>query len=182
MATKDRIKSLRRVRAGDLRPNPKNWRLHSREQQDALQGILSEVGWADAVLARETADGLEIVDGHLRAEISPDEKIPVLILDIDEVEADKILATHDSIGAMATADVEKLADLVEGIEIGSVAIVAMLDGMTKSDNQTDSGSGDITTDESMLFQIIIECKNEDHQVELLDRFEEEGIKCRALIS
>ena len=33
MNIRDRIKELRRVRAGDLRPHPKNWRTHPEEQQ-----------------------------------------------------------------------------------------------------------------------------------------------------
>ena len=41
---RDRIKELRRVRAGNLVPNPRNWRTHPRAQQDALRGVLAEIG------------------------------------------------------------------------------------------------------------------------------------------
>lgn len=34
----------------------------------------------------------------------------------------------------------------------------------------------------LLYKIIIDCRDEKHQVELLDRFAKEGITCRALIS
>jgi hypothetical protein len=68
MKIRDRVKSLVRVRAGDLLPNPKNWRRHPAQQADALRGILAEVGFADALLARETPKGLMLIDGHLRAE------------------------------------------------------------------------------------------------------------------
>lgn len=44
MAFKDRIKGFRRVAASSLKPNPKNWRTHPKEQQEALRGVLSEVG------------------------------------------------------------------------------------------------------------------------------------------
>jgi len=84
---KDRIKELRRVRASDLIPNPKNWRRHPVHQADALRGVLSEIGYADALIARETPDGLMLIDGHLRAEISSDEMVPVLVLDVTEEEA-----------------------------------------------------------------------------------------------
>ena len=33
MALKNRIKELRYIRAGDLRPNPRNWRTHPAPQQ-----------------------------------------------------------------------------------------------------------------------------------------------------
>lgn len=57
MRIKDRIKELRRVKASELLPCPRNWRAHPPEQADALRGVLAEIGWADAVLARETKDG-----------------------------------------------------------------------------------------------------------------------------
>ena len=73
MQIRDRIRELKRVPAKDLRPNPKNWRTHPKAQQDALRGVLAEVGYADALLARELPDGgLMLVDGHLRAETTPD--------------------------------------------------------------------------------------------------------------
>jgi hypothetical protein len=53
MNIRDRIKELRRVRAGDLRPHPKNWPTHPDEQQNALRGILAEVGYVDALMVRE---------------------------------------------------------------------------------------------------------------------------------
>ncbi len=100
MKLKDRIIELRRVPASELIPNPKNWRKHPEAQQNAMRGILAEVGIADAVLARETPKGLMLIDGHLRADIDPTVEWPVLVLDVTEAEADKILATHDPLAAM----------------------------------------------------------------------------------
>jgi hypothetical protein len=56
MHIRDRIKDLRRVRAGDLRPHPKNWRKHPEEQQNALRGILAEVGYVDALMVPPVPD------------------------------------------------------------------------------------------------------------------------------
>src|SRR3990170_1231517 len=112
MQVRDRIKELRRVRAAELRPNPRNWRTHPSQQQDALRGVLAEVGYADALLARELPDGsLMLVDGHLRAETTPEAIVPVLVLDVDEQEADKILLTLDPLAAMATASRDQLQAL-----------------------------------------------------------------------
>ena len=66
IAIRDRIRELRRVRARDLVPHPKNWRKHPRAQAAALHGLLTEIGYADALLVRELPDGaLMIIDGHL---------------------------------------------------------------------------------------------------------------------
>ena len=50
---RDRIVGFRRVRAGDLSASPRNWRTHPEAQVEALRGVLGEIGYADALLARE---------------------------------------------------------------------------------------------------------------------------------
>ena len=127
MKIRDRIKELRRVKASELIPNPKNWRTHPVAQQDALKGILAEVGFAGAVLARELDDGtLMLIDGHMRAEATTDQEIPVLILDVDEAESDKLLATFDPIAAMAESDAHALDALLRNVDTGSEALQKML--------------------------------------------------------
>jgi hypothetical protein len=127
MRLRDRIKEFRRVSAHELQPNPKNWRTHPTAQQDALRGVLAEVGIAGAVLARETAEGgLMLIDGHLRTDVMHDQEIPVLVLDVDEAEADKLLATIDPLAAMAEADAGKLDELLREIDTGSEALQEML--------------------------------------------------------
>ena len=63
MMMRDRVKELRRVPASELRANPKNWRRHPPAQEAALRGVLEDIGFADAMIARETEDGLELIDG-----------------------------------------------------------------------------------------------------------------------
>jgi DNA modification methylase len=127
MRLRDRIKEFRRVPAHELQPHPKNWRTHPVAQQDALRGVLAEVGIAGAVLARETAEGgLMLIDGHLRTDVMHDQEIPVLVLDVDEAEADKLLATIDPLAAMAEADAGKLDELLREIDTGSEALQEML--------------------------------------------------------
>lgn len=133
MKIRDRIKELRRVKASELLPNPRNWRTHPKKQQDALRGLLAEVGYADALLARELPDGsLEIVDGHLRAETTPDQVVPVLVLDISEAEAAKVLLTLDPLAAMAEADNQKLDELMREIDTGCEALQVMIADLAKT--------------------------------------------------
>ncbi len=116
---RDRLVELRRVSAAELLANPKNWRKHPEVQARALRSMLEDVGYADALLARETPEGLVLIDGHLRKDTTPDQDVPVLVLDVDELEADKLLATLDPLAGMAVADGEALARLLEGAEIAS---------------------------------------------------------------
>lgn len=126
IGVRNRIVGLRQVRAGDLLPNPKNWRTHHESQKDALRGILNEVGYVDALLARETPEGLQLIDGHLRAGIDPDAEVPVLVVDLDEAEADKVLATFDPLAAMAETDSRMLESLLREIETGDDAVAQLL--------------------------------------------------------
>ena len=97
------------MKASELFASPRNWRTHPKAQQDALRGVLAEVGYADALLARELPDGgLELIDGHLRAETTPDQEVPVLVLDVDQDEANKLLTVLDPMAAMAEANGDAL--------------------------------------------------------------------------
>ena len=110
---RQRIKELRWVDAVDLAPDERNWRKHPKAQRAALQAMLDTVGITDALIARETPDGLVLVDGHLRQDMLKGEPIPVLIVDLDEAEAGQVLSTLDPLTAMAQTDLEALRRLVE---------------------------------------------------------------------
>jgi len=127
MQIRDRIKELRRVKAKDLLVNPKNWRRHPKAQADALRGLLGEIGYADALLARALADGrLMLIDGHLRVETTPDAEVPVLVLDVSEEEADKLLLTLDPLAAMAEADSERIKALLETVRTDNAAVQELM--------------------------------------------------------
>jgi hypothetical protein len=184
MEIRDRIKELRRVRAGDLRPNPRNWRTHPPAQQDALRGVLAEIGFASALLVRELDDGsLQIIDGHLRAETAPDAFVPVLVLDVDEAEAAKLLATFDSLTAMAETNTEALNGLLADIDIDSGPVRQMLDKLSKQAGQLRALVAPINPIEKAipeLFQIVVECEGEAQQQALFERLTQEGYVCKLL--
>lgn len=126
MQIRNRVKELRKVTAKSLLPHPSNWRVHPKRQQEALRGILAEVGYADAILARELGDGtLQIIDGHLRAETTPDCEVPVLVLDVNEEEAKKLLLSLDPLAALAEADGAKLDELLRQVQTESAALAGL---------------------------------------------------------
>src|ERR1700758_4548689 len=127
----NRIRELRRVRARDLLPNPKNWRRQPKAQVDALRGLLAEIGYADALIARELPDGrLMLIDGHLRAETTPEQHVPVLVLDGNEAGADMILATLDPLASMATTDKIAARDLVALLEAQTDSVRQLLESIS----------------------------------------------------
>jgi DNA modification methylase len=114
MEIRDRIKELRRVKASTLLKNPKNFRKHPKKQKRLLTQLLGQLGYADALIARETPQGLELLDGHLRVDTTPTAIVPVLIVDLNDDEAKLFLATLDPLAAMAETDTAKFSELIDG--------------------------------------------------------------------
>lgn len=141
MTVRDRIKELRRVKASSLHANPRNWRTHPETQQQAMRGVLEAIGYADALLARELPDGsLELIDGHLRAETTPDQEVPVLIVDLDQDEAHTLLAVLDPLAALAETNTDALASLLCESQTDNDALAALLDTIA-ADNGIDLTGG-----------------------------------------
>ena len=125
---RSRVKELRHVPAKHLKANPKNWRVHDALQTDAFNAVLQEVGFAGAVVAYENSDDeLVIIDGHMRTEQATNEKVPVLILDVTEEEADLLLATYDPLGTMAGSDAERLGELLQGVSASDASLATLLE-------------------------------------------------------
>ncbi len=186
MQIRDRIRELRRVRAADLRPHPKNWRTHPDTQREALRGVLAEVGYADALVARELADGtLELIDGHLRAETTPDMEVPVLVLDVTEAEAAKLLAVLDPLAALAETSGARLDSLLATVETESSAVRALLDRLAEDARNGNApplpAASETESPLAESFQVVVECRDEREQQQVYERLCGEGFACRLLV-
>lgn len=165
----DRIKELRRVPANSLIPSSHNWRKHPPEQRAALEGVLAEIGYADALICRELEDGqLEIIDGHLRADVSGKSLVPVLVLDVTAEEADKILLTLDPLASMAEKDGAMLTQLLQNVSFDSEAINRMLDALVTGGLQLIPMLGEELTEslaDGIALCVCQECGHEHHRTE-----------------
>ncbi len=121
IALRDRIVELRRVKARDLEPNPRNPRLHGDSQKAAVSLLLREIGYADALIAYQTPNGLRLIDGHLRKSLTPDAEVPVLVTDLNEQEAAIMLAAGDPLAAMAERDDGMMAELLQQADTNLLA-------------------------------------------------------------
>ncbi len=110
---KDRIVEFKRVKASDLKPHPQNLRRHGDAQRAAMQAMLNRIGYAGACIVIKRKKKYVILDGHLRAETTPDTEVPVLVVDLDDNEALALLAGHDKIGEMAEWDYEGVAAMLK---------------------------------------------------------------------
>jgi len=100
----------------DLDENPLNWRIHPPSQRDAVDSLLTSVGWAGALLYNRRTGRL--IDGHLRRELAierGDEAVPVLVGDWSEEQERILLALYDHTTSMAVPDVAALDALLERV-------------------------------------------------------------------
>jgi len=135
---RNRIKGHRRVRASDLVPHEHNFRLHPESQRQALAGLYQQVGFARSLLAFELPDGrLKLIDGHLRAEITPDMEVEVEVLDVTAEEAKLLLASVDPLAALAESDGAKLAELLGQVQSDSAAVQDLLAGLAEQATPAD---------------------------------------------
>ena len=183
MSIRNRIKGHRRVRAGDLVPHELNFRLHPDLQRSALQSLYQEVGFARSLLAYELPDGrLKLIDGHLRRDLDPDMEVDVEVLDVSDAEARTLLLSIDPLAALAGTNTETYARLRELTPSRSAAIKALWDATARSQAKAEALLGQAAQPIAEQFLILVQCRDEEHQVELLEKFQSDGLSCKALLS
>ena len=180
---RNRIKAHRRVRAGDLVPHELNFRLHPEQQRAALLALYEDIGFARSLLAYELPDGrLKLIDGHLRRDLDPDMEVDVEVLDVSDAEARTLLLSIDPLAALAETNTDTYARLRVLTPSRSAAINALWDATARSQAKADSLLGQAARPIPEQFLILVQCRDEQHQVEMLERFQNEGLSCKALLS
>lgn len=153
---KDRIVEIKRVKGRDLEANARNWRTHPETQRKAMQGVLNEIGMAGSLVAyySDRNDGaLTLIDGELRTELDEEAEWPVIITDLNDEEADKLLSAFDPVAYLAGVDREKqhevMMDALAGID--DLHMRELVDGALRDlggdEDEEDDTQGDSDDDE-----------------------------------
>ena len=186
---RNRIKAHVRMRAGDLVPHELNPRRHSDAQRAALAALYAEIGFARSLLAYELPDGrLKLIDGHLRQDLTPDMEVDVEVLDIGDAEARALLLSLDPLAQLADYDGATLDRLRALTSTSSDAVANLWASIARANSEVEetlTAAGtppDKATNIPEQFLILVECGDEATQIELLERFQQEGLKCKALVS
>jgi hypothetical protein len=161
-----------------------NFRTHPDGQRAALEVLYREIGFARSLLAYELPDGrLKLIDGHLRRDMDPDMEVDVEVLDVTEDEARTLLLSIDPLAALAETQQQlrdRLQDLVPDVpEELRLAWEATARAAIEAAPEPGRWTRPTVVDQ---FAIIVNCRDENHHVELLKRFHAEGLDCRALVS
>lgn len=170
-----------------LIPADYNPRKIADDQMAALCRSIEQFGFVEPVVLNARS-GL-IVGGHQRVEAAKRlgmDTVPVVEVDLDDAKEKALNVALNKISG--EFDVPKLHELLDSLDLDSLALTGFtpddLEGMLKSVDAMDSipaedgGSQQI----GAKWQIIVECTNELEQVELLEKFDAEGLTCRALVS
>jgi hypothetical protein len=181
---RNRIKGHRRVRAGDLLIHELNYRLHPQLQRAALEALYREVGFARSLLAYELPDGrLKLIDGHLRRDLDPDREVEVEVLDVSDEEARTLLLSIDPLAALAQTQQQLHDRLMELAPAASPEVQAAWEAAARAvvgpPYEPDKEGVPLGPAQWL---VLVTCRDERHQVELLGRFQAEGLECRALLS
>ena len=180
---RNRIVGHRRVRAGDLVPHEWNFRTHPELQKAALEALYREVGFARSLLAYALPDGrLKLIDGHLRRDMDPDMEVEVEVLDVTEEEARTLLLSIDPLAALAEQQEQLRERLLELTPTDSEELQAAWHASAEAYRQAvaeGKGLGEEALAEQ--FYVLITCRDDAHQREMLARFQAEGLACKAVL-
>jgi hypothetical protein len=186
---RNRIKAHVRIRAGDLVPHELNPRTHTEAQRAALGDLYAEIGFARSLLAYELPDGrLKLIDGHLRQDLAPDMEVDVEVLDVSDAEARALLLSLDPLAQLADYDNTALDRLRALCGTSSDAIANLWASVGRANAAVEESLAAARTASDRpeaiheQYLILVECADEQTQIDLLERFRQEGLKCKALVS
>ena len=117
----------------------------------------------------------------MRAEELADQELPVLVLDVNEREAEVLLATHDPLGAMATRDDGAWRSLLANMDAESKVFADWLAGdPLKEESPLSDGKTEDVLELPRSFQVLVECEDEAEQREVYEALTRDGRQCRLL--
>ena len=111
---------VKTVKISELKPHPKNPRVHPDSAIEKLERSIKEFGWTNPILV--SADGY-ILAGHARlkaAEKAGIEEVPVIYLPLEGAKAEAYLIADNRLQDETDWDYEKLKDLLQELDTGEL--------------------------------------------------------------
>lgn len=176
------------VPASQFQAHDRNWRIHGRAQQRAMDGVLGAVGFVQAVLVNlRTSEqwprnerGVEtVVDGHLRIQRAlthgDETEVPTVFVDLEPEEERLVLATLDPIGSMAGRD----ADMLDGLATEVATDWADSPGIDLAEILDHGTRRRVTFEAGSACNVLVICGDVDTQRAVMERLTAEGLACKA---
>lgn len=150
--------------------NPRNPRVHTEQQQKAMDKILRKFGWLNNIVINKTTGHL--IDGEMRVRESIKKKsatVPVTYVELTEEEELQVIATFDPIGYLATESSEMYKKIFQEADMSDDSLTEVVNDIVKRNRISfydDEQEEDGDTDEE---EETIEDKNK----QLVDKWEVE---------
>jgi ParB-like chromosome segregation protein Spo0J len=113
-----------RLPIGELKPNPRNAQRHTDDQINRLMASLRRDGQTRPVVARRANKML--IAGHGIREAASRlgfEQLEVVLLDVSQADADRMMVGDNRLGQLSSTDEEKLADLLREFDPDDMASI-----------------------------------------------------------
>ncbi len=170
----------------DLKGYDKNARMHSKQQIKEIANSIKNFGFNDPI--EITPDNV-ILSGHGRLEAAlllKLKEVPTITHShLTETQRKAYILAANRIALSSTWNVDLLKD--EFLDLKEQDFDLHLTGFTTDEISEildekiiDEGKSPNDETYNSVFEIIIECNNEDEQESLFNKFQEEGLKCRIL--
>ena len=127
MTWQNRIVGHDNVPPDQLLAHPGNWRIHPKYQQEALRGVINDIGYIKSVTVNKLTG--RVVDGHLRVTLALRDGIPTIpveYVELTEAEEAEALLTLDPIAALAGSDKDNLETLLKQVNTDDAAVMELL--------------------------------------------------------
>ena len=174
---------------GSLKP----WGRNPRRNDAAIQRVADSIrrfGFGAPIVARR--ENKTLIAGHTRlkaAKLLGLKRVPVRFLDVTERDAELLALADNKLGEIAEWDDAAVAKILSEHSFGDAAFAGWSDKELgdMADAIIDGQSAPETTESNRLndgltYSLVVECKGESEQAELLERLELEGYSCKPLIS
>lgn len=142
---------------------------------------IREFGFAAPIVAQAKTE--RVIAGHTRLKAALAlglESVPVRYLDVTDAQADRLAVADNKLGEIAEWDEVGLAKLLKDATIHEAMSMGFEPNELAKLMKVDAPAEQ--TDIDVRYQIVIACSDESEQAELLERFESEGLDCKALMA
>jgi hypothetical protein len=129
-----------------------------------------------------TAGWLKFLDGHLRRDLDPDREVEVEVLDVSDEEARALLLSLDPLAELALMQEQLHARLRQLTPAVSPELEAAWRAAAEAVlHRPQAGRREVKLGAEQ-FLVLVTCRDEKHQLEVLARLQADGLECRALVS
>ncbi len=126
---------------------------------------------------------LKLQGGHLRRDLDPDMEVEVEVLNVTEDEARTLLLSIDPLAALAETQ-QQLRDRLQELvpEVPEELRLAWEATARAALESPPAPTGLAKTTIVEQHAVLVTCRDEAQQIELLRRFQLDGLECKALLS